>query len=330
MRRPIALATATAMILLGVAALGGEASAVVPGKNGRIVFTRETCTPTCVYTIVAADPNDTNETTLAGPYPREVFDDHFLANWSPDGRSVIFMADLGGGQAIWQVGADGTGLHEVFEAPAGTGLDDGPVFTPDGKHIVFTRCCDQRLTFGYDLWMINSDGTGLKDLTKEPLTTVDDGPADVDPQVSPDGKHIVFARCFPDQSCAVATVNINGGNLQQITDNSLFGVEHPNWSPDSKKIVFEMQADTFDIATVNADGSGLTQLTFSTPSKTFTRSPCYSPDGTKILFQYRPSTGSSHSNYGVDLFTMNSDGSGVTQVTRTATNERDPEWAAGA
>ena len=148
MRRPIALATATAMILLGVVALGGEASAVVPGKNGRIVFTRETCTPTCVYTIVAADPNDTHETTLAGPYPRQVFDDHFLANWSPDGRSVIFMADLGGGQAIWQVGADGTGLHEVFEAPAGTGLDDGPVFTPDGKHIVFTRCCDQRLTFG--------------------------------------------------------------------------------------------------------------------------------------------------------------------------------------
>jgi hypothetical protein len=118
MRRPIALATATAMILLGVVALGGEASAVVPGKNGRIVFTRETCTPTCVYTIVAADPNDTNETTLAGPYPREVFDDHFLANWSPDGRSVIFMADLGGGQAIWQVGADGTGLHEGFEARA--------------------------------------------------------------------------------------------------------------------------------------------------------------------------------------------------------------------
>jgi Tol biopolymer transport system component len=310
------------MTVLGLVMSTVPARSVVPGRNGRIVFARETCRPTCMYTIIAADANDTNETLLAGPYSRDAFDDHLIVNWAPAGDSVIFMADVGGGQAIWQVSADGTGLHEVFAAPAGTGLDDGPAFTPDGKHIVFTRCCDQSLTFGYDLWMINSDGTGLKDLTKEPLTTVDDGPADVDPQVSPDGKHIAFARCFPDQPCVVATVNINGGNLRQLTDNSLFDVEHVNWSPDSKKIVFEMQANgKSDIATINADGSDLIQLTFNTPFKTTSHGPCYSPDGTKILFQYRPSTG------GVDLFTMNPDGSEVTQVTRTATNERDPEWA---
>jgi Tol biopolymer transport system component len=324
MRRWIAIVSAIGMTLLGLLMAAVPARSVVPGRNGRIVFSREACTPTCMYTIVAADSNDTNERVLAGPYPRDAFDDHFLANWSPDGESVIFVADLGGGQAIWQVSADGTGLHEVFEAPAGTGMDDGPVFTPDGKHIVFTRCCDQRLTFGYDLWMINADGTGLKDLTKEPLTTVDDGPADVDPQVSPDGKHIVFARCFPDRPCLVATVNINGGNLRQLTDNTLFDVEHPNWSPDSKTIVFEMQANgKSDLATMNADGSGLTQLTFNTPFKTTSHGPCFSPDGSKIMFHYRPSTG------GVDLFTMNPDGSGVLQVTRTPTNERDPEWATG-
>jgi TolB protein len=303
-----------------------SARAVVPGANGRIVFARETCKPTCTYTIVAADANGANETLVAGPYPRDAYDDHFLANWAPDGRSMIFMAN----QGLWKVNADGTGLHELFEAPAGTGVDDGPVFTPDGKHIVFTRCCDWNLTFGYSLWMINADGTGLKDLTKEPLTTVDDGPADVDPQVSPDGKHIVFARCFPDAACVAATVTINGANLRQLTDNSLFDVEHPNWSPDSKKIVFEMEASAFDIATINADGSGLTQLTFNAPGKTFSRSPCYSPDGTKILFQQRPSTGGTASLYGVDLFTMNPDGSGLVQVTRTAMNERDPEWAAAA
>jgi Tol biopolymer transport system component len=75
---------------------------------------------------------------------------------------------------------------------------------------------------------------------------------------------------------------------------------------------------------MNADGSGLNQLTFETPGKTFSQGACFSPDGTKILFQHRPSTG------GVDLFTMNPDGSDVTQVTRTSTNERDPEWAAAS
>ena len=148
MKRPVALATATAMILLGVAALGGEAGAVVPGANGRIVFARETCKPTCMYTIVAADANDANETLLAGPYPRDAYDDHFIANWAPDGKSVIFMAN----QGIWQVNADGTGLHVLFQASAEVGMDDGPAFTPDGKHIVFTRCCPEG--FGYSLWMI--------------------------------------------------------------------------------------------------------------------------------------------------------------------------------
>lgn len=109
----------------------------------------------------------------------------------------------------------------------------------------------------------NSDGTGLKDLTKEPQVN-GDGPADTIPQVSPNGKLVAFNRCFPDAPCLVATVNMNGSHLRQLTDNSLFATYRPNWSPDSKKIVFTMQANgTADIASMNADGSGLTQLTFN-------------------------------------------------------------------
>ena len=47
----------------------------------------------------AADANDANETVLAGPYPDGAFDEHLIANWSPDGTSVIFMVN----QGIWQV-----------------------------------------------------------------------------------------------------------------------------------------------------------------------------------------------------------------------------------
>src|SRR5947208_10386151 len=161
MRRWEAVLTVTGMTLLGLVMSAVPARSVVPGRNGRIVFARETCKPTCMYTIVAADANDTSETLLAGPYPRDAYDDHLLANWAPDGNSVIFMVN----QGLWQVNADGTGLHELFESPAGTGVDDGPAFTPDGKYIVFPRCCLP----GEGLWMINSDGTGLKVLTTEPV-----------------------------------------------------------------------------------------------------------------------------------------------------------------
>ena len=111
-----------------------------PGANGRLVFSRQICQTDedpC-WEIVVANATDTEETVVAGPYPRSVWDDHFVANWAPDGQSMIFMADLGTGQGIWQVNADGSDFHEVFAAPPGSGLDDGPAFTPDGTAIIFT------------------------------------------------------------------------------------------------------------------------------------------------------------------------------------------------
>jgi TolB protein len=329
MKRLIALTSVAGMTLLGLLVPTGPARAVVPGTNGRILFARCIVSLKCfgsstvaTWEIVAADPNDTNETVLAGPYTRNVFDDHFIANWSPDGGSAIFMADLGGGQGIWQVNADGSNLHVVWSPPPdGTGIDDGPTFTPDGKFIVFTRCCPEG--YGYSLWRINSDGTGLKDVTKEPVVN-GDGPSDTRPEVSPDGKRIVFNRCFPDAPCLVATVNINGGNLRELTDNTVFYTEDANWSPDSKKIVFQnfYFGGGADIAIMNADGSGLTRLTFNGEGgRNGSLNPCFSPDGTKILFSHFLSTG------GVDLFTMNPNGSGVMQVTRTPDLEFAPEWA---
>jgi Tol biopolymer transport system component len=330
MRRLIAL---TAALSLGVLAnmAAPPAQAVVPGENGRILFARcirpFKCGSDTVSTweIVAADADDSNETVLAGPYPRSVWDDHFVANWSPDGSSVIFMAQLGRRQAIWQVNSDATDLHKVFTAPRGSGLDDGPAFTPDGKHIIFTRCCPR--STGYALWSIRADGTHLEPVTDESVPPGVDGPSDNLPQVSPDGRLITFNRnvvtCADPTDCGnrIVTVDINGGNLTQLTDPALGNADSPNWSPDSKKIVFSFFPfdGPPDVATINPDGSGYTNLTFSTPG-TGSFAAAYSPDGTKILFDHFPSTGRT------DLFMMNADGSGVTQVTKTAAAEFWPQW----
>ena len=330
MKRVIGVA-ATLLISMGLISMGllssaRPAGAIVPGANGRILFARALlpCTNGCTWELVAADPNDANETVLAGPFPRSAWDDHFIANWSPDGSTAIFMADLGTGQGIWEVNADGTGLHEVFVAPAGSGLDDGPSFTPDGTHIIFTRCCPEG--YGYSLWSIAADGTGLKDVTKEPVVN-GDGPSDNLPQVSPDGKRILFHRCVPDNSpngCTsqVAVVNMSGSNLRLLTPPSL-NAQLANWSPDGKRIIFTVfptDGAASGIAIMRADGSGLRQLIFDDPG-TSTFGPCFSPDGSTILFALSPSTG------GVDLYSMRPDGSHVTQVTGKGTLELWPQWA---
>src|SRR3954469_4992005 len=129
MKRLIASATVLGMTLLGFVWIGGSAMAVVPGRNGRILIAKciapygcfDPSSPVAGWEIVAADPNDTNQ-VLAGPYPRSAWDDHFIANWSPDGKTAIFMAN----QAIWQVNADGSHLHVVWSPPTDrTGIDDG-------------------------------------------------------------------------------------------------------------------------------------------------------------------------------------------------------------
>jgi TolB protein len=41
-----------------------------------------------------------------------------LGTFSPDGKSVAFASNRGGGWAIWVVRVDGTGLTKLFNLPA--------------------------------------------------------------------------------------------------------------------------------------------------------------------------------------------------------------------
>jgi WD40 repeat protein len=73
----------------------------------------------------------------------------------------------------------------------------------------------------------------------------------------------------------------------------------------------------YEIFTVNPDGSGLTQLTFTGP-RVFNSEPRWSADGMKIVFvSNRVTAADADGNY--EIWTMNADGSGQTQLTFTPT-----------
>ena len=85
------------------------------------------------------------------------------------------------------------------------------------------------------------------------------------------------------------------------------------WSPDGMRLVFNcaFEQQEFVICTINADGTGLTRLTAG-------GNPTWAPDGKKITFQ-RAS----------DIFVMNADGSGQTNLTNDLAFPRDfgPVWS---
>jgi hypothetical protein len=329
------------LVICSLLALAAPASAVVPGANGRILFTRLNCVPATgaevraqvpgcqSQSMVVATPNDADETVLVTDPSDTIFATR-LANWAPDGRTVIFARNTcrsnapAGASAIWTINVDGAGLTQLVQAPSDSCFGEGPVYTRDGTRIVVELCCIEG--YGDSLWIMNTDGSGLQPLTIEP-----NGVADEVPQVSPDGTRIAFSRCW-DDGCRLATVGITGGPPNMLFDQPLPGLGSPNWSPDSKKIVFNFPGNgcTSDIGQINADGTGLTQLTFNPPCGLHPTAgsalASYSPDGTKIIFSHSFNTPGVDVGF-TDLFTMNPDGTGMARVTYTPAPEVNAEWA---
>src|SRR5207244_10526684 len=89
------------------------------------------------------------------------------------------------------------------------------------------------------------------------------------------------------------------------------------------KLIIALPVGTgFDLWSYNTDGSGTPlQLTNEAAAGTFNGNPDVSPDGTKILWQRATATES-------DIWLMNLDGTGKTNITQTATiSEGSPCWA---
>lgn len=105
--------------------------------------------------------------------------------WSPDNKKLLFVApDAEGRDRIWVMESDGSNPTQLS---TGDHRDRYPVWTPDGKRIVYSS--DQALNEeglpNFDLWIMNSDGSGKTQLTVN-------GSYDTRPAVSADGKYIYF------------------------------------------------------------------------------------------------------------------------------------------
>ena len=79
-------------------------------------------------------------------------------SWSPDGRTLAFT---GLGAEIYTVHADGTRLRKLTRSP---GWNFFPDWSPDGRRILFASGRDG----GTDLFVMNADGSGQRNLTHTP------------------------------------------------------------------------------------------------------------------------------------------------------------------
>jgi Tol biopolymer transport system component len=128
---------------------------------------------------------------------------------SPNGRLLLFerydsnLARPPGGQALFVVGLDGSGLRRVTPwRLAAAGAD----WSPDSTHILFKSSVPGgELTPGTNLYAVRADGTKL-----ERLTDVGSYHYVLSGSYSPDGQSIVFA------TDSGATFNPNGNTFADV------------------------------------------------------------------------------------------------------------------
>ncbi len=163
-------------------------------------------------------------------------------------------------------------------------LTSGPssvAWMPDGKALVYSK--------NGSLWKQNINDSIAQQLT-------DDIGYDYQPDVSPDGKKIIFVR-YNGESVQLMLLDVSTGRTIFLTENHEVYLE-PSWSPDGKQIAFVSTRNSghFLLHTARIENDQLTSIKCLTPDrKSIAKryyysefdhavNPVWSRDGKEIIF----------------------------------------------
>ena len=194
--------------------------------------------------------------------------------FSPDGTWVAYASrTLTRFPEIRLARPDGSEDHRLALRNGGSGL----AWTPDGKALVYSELQVHRTfsVFG-DLSLVDAASGDVRRLTR--------GVRAYDPDVSPDGRTIVFARKMGDRS-DLFTVGLDGREPKPLT-SSVEGVEWsgPRWSPRGDSIVAArlLPGGWLDLVRVDPATGAVEQLTHDRAKDV---EPTWMPDGEAVVFR---------------------------------------------
>jgi Tol biopolymer transport system component len=164
--------------------------------------------------------------------------------YSPDGKTIAFTSDQGGGDNVWIVNRDGSNPRQVTKESFR--LLNSPAWSPDGQYIVARKHFTAQRSLGAgEMWLYHrSGGDGLQ-LTQRPNDQKDAG----EPAFSPDGRYHYFSQDITPGPVFEYNKDPNGeifdiqrldrrtGQIQRFVTGA-GGAVRPTPSPDGKMLAF--------------------------------------------------------------------------------------------
>ena len=278
----------------------------------------------------------------------------------------IISTPPGGGKGMIAFASKSEGLPQIFllnllDGSIGkiTNLSSGacqPDWSPDGMRLVFVSPCnsDQKIYPKSSLFLINSDGSGLKGLKIFPG-------GDFEPDWSPDGNRILFTSLRDSSGYKtghIYVMDISSEKVDRLTKSSLTQ-RTARWSPDGSQIAFEDNRNSISqVFIMDQNGNKIEPLTKVGENPAL--HPAWSPDGRNIVFvqgdsspglmikgaippfgnakaindKTRPAGNPSYSPDGNwlvfesngEIMIMTISGENVTNLTNSPINDFDPSW----
>ena len=190
-----------------------------------------------------------------------------------------------------------------------------------------------------EIYMMNVDLTG------EERITFTDNAANFFPKLSPTGKRMVFDSNRLRGSGRINTsdlflMNPDGSDQRHIVRGSSAA-----WSPGGTHLAYHASASGAGLPTTADPGSatsdsdifvlsvdefleqGQAPLNLTSSAGYIDDDPDWSPDGTSIVFRRHGVNDPHNDAFTAEVFVMNADGSGLTQLTVNTEEERGPAWS---